>query len=128
MKKIALFLLFFPVVISLERCKTTFGYGKEWELVSLNNEPVPAGTRIMIVFDEANKRYSGTASCNNYNGLFKLEGFSLRLANPVSTKKACPDMTWENKYLPVLTKIDSWKMENDQLHLMTGSTSVAVYK
>lgn len=124
-----LFLLFALLAItSLQSCKTTFRYGKEWELAQLNNEQVPDGTRIMIVFDEANTRYSGTASCNNYNGLFKLDGGSLRLAQAVSTKKMCPDMTWENKYLPILTKIDAWNIVDDKLQLMSEGNVIAVYK
>ncbi len=123
------FLLFALLAIAgLQSCKTTFRYGKEWELTQLNNEQVPAGTRIMIVFDEANTRYSGTASCNNYNGLFKLDGNSLRLAQAVSTKKMCPDMTWENKYLPILTKIDAWNIVDDKLQLLSQGTVIAVYK
>ena len=113
---------------SLPSCKTTIGYGKEWELTQLYNEQVPAGTRIMIVFDKANSRYSGTASCNNYNGLYKLDGGSLKLAQPVATKKMCPDMTWENKYLPVLTKIDAWNVTDGKLQLMSQGSVVAIYK
>ena len=124
------FLLLFALfaITGLQSCKTTFRYGKEWELTQLNNEQVPAGIRIMIVFDEANTRYSGTASCNNYNGLFKLDGGSLRLAQAVSTKKMCPDMTWENKYLPILTKIDTWNIVDDKLQLMSEGAVIAVYK
>ncbi|MCE7925134.1 MAG: META domain-containing protein [Haliscomenobacteraceae bacterium CHB4] len=128
MKKIFFFFVALLVFSSLQSCKTTIGYGKEWELTQLYSEQVPAGTRIMIVFDEANTRYSGTASCNNYNGLFKLEGSSLRLAQPVSTKKMCPDMTWENKYLPVLTKIDAWDVIDGKLQLMSQGSVVAIYK
>jgi heat shock protein HslJ len=125
---------FFPIfalllLSSLSSCvHTAFPFGKEWELTQLNGEVVPVGTRVMIVFDEANTRYSGTASCNNYNGLFKLEGGSLRLAQPVSTKKLCPDMTWENKYLPNLIKFDSWKVEDGKLHLLSKGASIAIYK
>jgi heat shock protein HslJ len=118
----------FLAFASLQGCKSTIGYGKEWELTQLNNEQIPAGTRIMIVFDEANTRYSGTASCNNYNGLFKLDGGSLRLAQPVSTKKLCPDMTWENKYLPILIKIDAWRVTDGKLELMSEGSVVATYK
>lgn len=113
---------------SLQSCKTTFRYGKEWELVQLYNEQVPAGTRIMIVFDEANTRYSGNASCNNYNGLFKLDGGKLKLAQAVSTKKMCPDLTWENKYLPILTKVDTWDIVDDKLQLSSAGSIIAIYK
>lgn len=127
MKKVFFLCVLFALA-GLQGCKTQFRYGKEWELVQLNNEQIPAGTRIMIVFDEANTRYSGTASCNTYNGLFKLDGGSLRLAAPVSTKKMCPDMTWENKYLPILTKIDAWDIVDDKLQLMSQGSVVAIYK
>ena len=123
-----LLLLALLAVAGLQSCKTTIRYGKEWELVKLNNETIPAGVRIMIVFDEANTRYSGTASCNDYNGLFKLDGGKLKMAQPVSTKKMCPDMSWENKYLPVLTKIDTWNIVDEQLQLSSKGTVVAVYK
>ena len=115
-------------ITGLQSCKTAFPYGKEWELTQLNNDQVPAGTRIMIVFDEANTRYSGTASCNNYNGLFKLDGGSLKFAQPVSTKKMCPDMTWEGKYLPILIKIDAWNVVDGKLHLMSQGNAIAIYK
>lgn len=128
MKKIFFPLFALLALASLQSCKTQFPYGKEWELVQLNNEQVPAGTRISIQFDEANKLASGTASCNTYKGVFKLDGGSLKFAAPVSTKKMCPDMTWEQKYLPILTTIDSWKEEDGKLHLLKEGSSVAIYK
>lgn len=128
MKNVFFLFSAFLALASLQGCKSTIGYGKEWELTQLYTEQVPAGTRIMIVFDEANTRYSGIASCNNYNGLFKLEGGSLRLAQPVSTKKMCPDMTWENKYLPILTKIDAWRVTDGKLELMSEGSIIATYK
>jgi len=128
MKKFLFLFGAFFALASLQSCKTTIGYGKEWELTQLYDDQVPAGTRIMIVFDEANTRYSGTASCNNYNGLFKLEGSTIHLAQPVSTKKMCPDMTWEDKYLPVLIKIDAWDVTDGKLHLLSKGSVVATYK
>lgn len=113
---------------SLQGCKTTIGYGKEWQLTQLNGEQVPSGTRITIVFDKASTRYSGTASCNNYNGQFTLNGSSLKLGPAMSTKKMCPDMTWENKYLPALAKIDAWKVTDGKLELISGGGVVAAYK
>lgn len=129
MKQILFAVFALITVISLESCnKNTIRYGKEWELTELNGEQIPAGVRIMIVFDEANKRYGGTASCNNYTGTFKLEGSTLKMTNPGATKKACPDMTWEAKYLPVITKIDSWSVLEGKLSLMSKGETVAVYK
>lgn len=117
------------ILVNLQSCnKNTIRYGKEWELTELNGEKLPAGVRIMIVFDEANKRYGGTASCNNYTGTFKLEGSTLKMTTPGTTKKACPDMTWEAKYLPVITKIDSWSVMDNKLSLMSEGNTVAVYK
>jgi heat shock protein HslJ len=127
MKNLLLLCALFAIT-GLQSCKTSFQYGKEWELTQLNNEQVPAGVRIMIVFDEANTRYSGTASCNNYNGLFKLDGGKLKLAQAVATKKMCPDMTWENKYLPILTKIDSWNVVDGKLQLSSEGSVIAIYK
>jgi heat shock protein HslJ len=128
MKNLFFFLGALLAIASFPSCKTTFPFGKEWELSQLNNEQIPAGTRIMIVFDEANKRYNGTASCNNYNGIYKLDGGSIRFAQPVATKKMCPDMTWENKYLPTLTKIDSWSLADNQLKFMSKGNVVAIFK
>lgn len=129
MKQILFAVFALITVISLESCnKNTIRYGKEWELTELNGEQIPAGVRIMIVFDEANKRYGGTASCNNYTGTFKLEGSTLKMTNPGATKKACPDMTWEAKYLPIITKIDSWSVLEGKLSLMSKGETVAIYK
>lgn len=129
MKQLLFSLCALCAIFSLQSCnKNTIHYGKEWELTQLKGEQVPAGVRIMIVFDEANKRYGGTASCNNYTGTFKLEGSVLKLANPGVTKKSCPDMSWETKYLPVLTKIDTWSVADGKLSLSSEGNVVAVYK
>lgn len=126
--RIFLFGALIALAAGLQSCKSNIQPGKEWELTQLNNEQIPAGVRIMIVFDEANTRYNGTASCNDYNGIYKLDGGSLRLAAPVSTKKACPDMSWENKYLPLLTKIDAWRVTDGKLELMSKGNIVLRYK
>lgn len=129
MKQLLFSLCALFVLSGLSSCnKDTIRYGKEWELTELNGEQVPAGTRIMVVFDDANKRYGGSASCNNYSGTFKLEGASLKLANPAVTKKACPDMTWETKYLAALKTIDTWSVMDNKLKLSKGTTLVATYK
>ncbi|MCB9307266.1 MAG: META domain-containing protein [Lewinellaceae bacterium] len=130
MKQLLFFACAFFALALVQSCgsSSSIKFGKEWELVELNGEQLPAGVRIMIVFDEANKRYGGTASCNNYTGTFKLDGGLLKLSNPGVTKKACPDMTWEGKYLPILTKIDAWANMDGQLKLMSMGNTVAVYK
>lgn len=129
MKQLFFALCAFFAIAGLQGCnKDTIRYGKEWELTELKGEQLPAGVRIMVVFDEANKRYGGTASCNNYTGTFKLDGSTLKLSNPGVTKKTCPDMSWEMKYLPVLTKIDTWSVMDGKLKLSSEGNVVAVYK
>jgi heat shock protein HslJ len=130
MKKIFLFGCALLALCSLQNCNTStpFPYGREWELEQLNGEQVPAGTRITVQFDEANKISSGTTSCNTFKGLFKVEGGSLRFAQQVTTKMMCPDMSWEQKYMPALMTIDSWKVDGGKLHLLKGGASVAIYK
>ncbi len=129
MKQLLFSLITFCTILSLSGCnKHAIQFGKEWELTELKGEKIPAGTRIMIVFDEANKRYGGTASCNNYTGTFKLDGAVLKLSNPGVTKKVCPDMSWETKYLPVLTKIDTWSVADGKLNLSSEGAVVAIYK
>ncbi|MCW5922312.1 MAG: META domain-containing protein [Saprospiraceae bacterium] len=128
MKQFLLPLCVLVALTSLQSCKSKFPFSKEWELTELNGQQVPAGTRITIVFDQNNTRYRGSASCNNYNGQFTLKGKSLSLGNGAATKKMCPNMEWEDKYLPVLSKIDGWKVADNQLHLTSGGSVVASYK
>ncbi len=105
MQKLA-FLGLALALFCLSSCKSlTLPFGQDLKLTELLGMNVPAGSNAFIRFDEAAKRFTGNAGCNNFNGAFTLDGAKLKLGPAVSTKKMCPDMSVENKFLPMLEQV-----------------------
>ena len=98
----------------LPSCKSlSLPFGQELKLTELLGMNVPAGSNAFIKFDEASKRFTGNAGCNNFNGAFTLDGAKLKLGPAVSTKKMCPDMSIENKLLPMLEQVAGFQAGKD---------------
>ncbi|SET21911.1 META domain-containing protein [Thalassotalea agarivorans] len=100
--------------------------GQEWQLVSLNEQPVAAAEKaIQLAFDKNSHRAHGFSGCNYYSGTYVLEQEAISFAGLASTRKACPDNeTNENLYLQMLTQVKGFTVENDQLVLLADNDLV----
>jgi len=100
--------------------------GTGWTLESYSSpegesvSSVIAGTAITATFsDDGN--VTGNAGCNSYGAGYVLDGATITIEPPISTKMYCgePDgiMEQENTYLNLLSSVSSYRVEGNRLSL-----------
>ncbi len=126
MKNLRYLLLAFTL-LNLSSCQSlsSLPFGQELKLTELLGQAVPASAGAFIKFDETAKKFMGKAGCNNFNGAFTLDGGKLNLSPAAVTKKMCPDMSIENKFLPMLEKVAGFQLaQNGGLNLTDAAGKV----
>lgn len=88
-----------------------------WKLVTFMGQDV-SNKNAFITFSSKNNKAYGNATCNNFNGTYKLEnGNRIVLSKMVSTLKACPDMSIETSFLEVLEQTDNYSLNQNKMTL-----------
>ena len=67
---------------------------------------------------------SGSTSCNKFFGNVLLENSKFKVNTIGATKMACIDMETEQLFLETLHEVEFYKMENDQLKLLSSEKTV----
>jgi heat shock protein HslJ/uncharacterized protein YraI len=107
--------------------------GSMWTVTSFNNgrEAVVGlleGTEITLNFEA--DAFSGSAGCNNYFGGYSVEGDSIKVEPPGSTRKFCetPEgvMEQEGQYLLALQSAATFRIEGNELWLRTAGDAIAL--
>jgi heat shock protein HslJ len=104
--------------------------GTEWTLESYSSpegesvSSVIVGTTITATFsDDGN--VTGNAGCNSYGAGYVLDGATIIIEPPISTKMNCnyPEgvMNQENTYLNLLTSVAGYRIDGDRLDLLDGA-------
>jgi heat shock protein HslJ len=87
------------------------------------------GTEITASFDE-DGALSGSAGCNTYNSTYTTDGGTIEIAEPSSTRMACPDpegvMDQEAAYLAALPTAVGFRVERGVLELLNAEGSAVV--
>ena len=97
-----------------------------WQLYSLETTivtPPDEGSIPFISFDEKDMKVSGTSSCNTFSANFKVNKQHLTFSNIISTKKACVNMTMENKFLKAMANTANYTFYQEKLVLKDSSGS-----
>ena len=88
-----------------------------------------AGTEITASFDE-DGALSGSAGCNTYNSTYTTDGGTIEIAEPSSTRMACPEpegvMDQEAAYLAALPTAVGFRVERGVLELLNAEGSAVV--
>ena len=82
-----------------------------------------------MVFNVAEKRVHGNASCNTINGSFTQEegqAASLRFNQMISTMMACPNMDVESSILKALDEVRSFEIKADGTVSLLGADGTEV--
>lgn len=98
-----------------------------WTATTVNNgrEAVTglvAGTTITLRFAE-DGTLSGSAGCNRYNSAYTIDGATITIQPPASTRMMCPEegvMEQEQAYLILLPQAASYSIRGDQMELRTA--------
>ncbi len=101
-----------------------------WEIVSVKGNPVgEVEKQPQLVFNVAEKRVHGNASCNTINGSFTQEegqAASLRFGQMISTMMACPNMDVESSILKALDEVRSFEIKADGTVSLLGADGAEV--
>lgn len=77
----------------------------------------------------AQQKVFGHTGCNNINGAMEVIGKRIRFGYLVSTKMACPNMDFENKYFNSLSRQTiPYFIEPGKLHLQVNTDSTFIYR
>jgi heat shock protein HslJ len=121
---IRLFLLIPALTLSLTGCTSDGSAGArpspaslggaEWNVTTLDGEPIPAPSKITIQFLE-NDRVAGNSGCNRFQGSFSMSGGSLSFGPLMGTKRACPEpqMSLESRFLGLMQEVTSAELTTD---------------
>lgn len=97
--------------------------GRRYTLIEMKGVPVQlSGTRrdAYIEFTESEKRFSGNAGCNQMSGNYTLDKRDITFTDVISTKMSCPDIEFETVFLQLLSEVNRYEMENDDIVLKDG--------
>ena len=99
----------------------TLGDGGTWTLQSLNGANVPAPNLVTATFAE-NGLLTGISGCNNYSAGYIIDGDTIAIEPPATTRKACSDarMMLEEEYLAALTAAATFSVDGATLTLFDG--------
>lgn len=124
-KSISIILLVFLMVDCKPVQKTAMGLlgNKTWELNSMNGieslqESFPSGVPT-LEFLEAGK-LAGFSGCNNFSGVYSLEGKNLKLDPGAMTRKACPG-NGESSFITALSQVTKFKSSDNEIILLGES-------
>jgi heat shock protein HslJ len=104
--------------------------GVTWVATMYNNGreavvSILADTEITAIFDDEGK-VGGSAGCNRYFAGYTVEGASITIQPPASTRKMCPEaiMQQEQEYLAALPTAATFSIQGDELELRTADGAV----
>ncbi|MEM5563544.1 META domain-containing protein [Psychroserpens sp. AS72] len=89
----------------------------KWKLVTFMGNDV-SDKNAFITFSSKDNKVYGNASCNSFNGSYKLgDGFRVSLSKIATTLMACPDMSTETAFLEILEKVDNYSLNGTKMTL-----------
>ena len=99
-------------------------YKYQWNLMELQGQTlnILSGNLPNLLFtpNKINK-VSGSTGCNKLNGSFQLTGENVIKISPLATTKmACMTDNVEPQFLDALSRVNNWRIINDQLLLSDG--------
>ncbi len=129
----ATLILFFALSLSFTSCcmpctKSAPKIGDlenaSWRLIEMDLNPIE-NSQITMTFDANEKTMYGTAACNNFFAgytLYKAKGEkpNIKFGNIGSTRKMCPDMAEEEKFVALLPSVERIKLEGDYILLINA--------
>ena len=108
------------------------GWGhQQWVLVEMKGVPVQqsGGRRdAHIDFDVSAKRFTGNGGCNQINGNYSIDKRTIRFTEVLSTKMSCNDIEFENIFLSILSSIDRYEVNGNDLRLKRKNETLLVLR
>ena len=129
-------LFVFILVAMLWRCSPKLSpdatWGRQrWAVVEMKGVPVQqsGGRRdAHIVFEVAEKRFSGNGGCNQINGNYSLDKREIHFTDVIATKMSCDDIQFENVFLNELGRVDRYELTDNELRLKRRQETLIVLR
>ena len=128
-------LIFFIAIVTFEcspKLSPDAGWGRQnWVVVEMKGVPVQqsGGRRdAHIVFEVAEKRFTGNGGCNQINGNYTLDKNEIKFTDVIATKMACNDIEFENTFLSTLSSIDRYEVNGNDLLLKKKRETLLVLR
>lgn len=104
--------------------------GKQWTVVEIMNVPVQTSGSIEdahVVFDSRKNMISGTGGCNRIFASYEIgKKNTLKFGEINSTRMACQDSPFENKFLEVLKSVRYYQVSAGELLLKNGNKKIVL--
>lgn len=129
-----IFILFLAVIAfnCTPRLSPDAGWARQnWVVVEMKGVPVQqsGGRRdAHIVFEVAEKRFTGNGGCNQINGNYTLDKNEIKFTDVIVTKMACNDIEFENAFLSTLSSIDRYEINGNDLVLKKKRETLLVLR
>ena len=81
-----------------------------------------------IVFEVAEKRFSGNGGCNQINGNYSLDKREIHFTDVIATKMSCDDIQFENVFLNELGRVDRYELTDNELRLKRRQETLIVLR
>ena len=104
---------------------------QNWVVVEMRGVPVQqsGGRRdAHIVFEVADKRFTGNGGCNQINGNYALDKNEIKFTDVIATKMACNDIEFENAFLSTLSSVDRYEVNGNDLVLKKKRETLLVLR
>lgn len=88
-----------------------------------NNRDLPS-----IEINSSSKRIEGFSGCNRFSGKVFQERELLRFTNIMSTKMACENLSFEDKFLKAIQQSTGYKIKNNRLLLTQSNQIIAIFR
>jgi len=104
-------------------------YGNQWRIVELDGKAINGlvnNTTPYVSFDKKDNRYAVITGCNTLAGDLELSKNKIKLKTGISTMMYCEDMRVEDSFKKIMDNISSYKLDNNELHLIGSDKQVKV--
>jgi heat shock protein HslJ len=134
MIKTKIMLVALMLIGTFSSCKSTFPdaqwVNKQWTAVEMLGVPVQTSNSpedAHLFFNPSGKIVNGNGSCNPIYGPYEIgKKSSLKFGNLASTRMACQNQAFENKYLEVLQSVEFYQLSGGELWLKDSRKQVVL--
>lgn len=106
-------------------------FENKWQIVELAGKTINDkinGKTPYLLLDNVDKNYTVITGCNTLHGSLSVTKNSIKFDNGISTMMFCEDMSVEDGFKSILSKINSFQEEDNFLYLKNGNTILAKLK
>jgi len=106
-------------------------FENKWQIVELKGVAIKDkvnGKTPYLLLDKADQNYTVITGCNTLHGAMTVTNTNIKFANGISTMMFCEDMSVEDGFKAILSKVNSFQEDSSFLYLKDGNTVLVKLK